>query len=120
MHVWKGSNRDWPKSSCEETGGDFAAGGHYTVRRVLAAATALPTSKAPKHSVSRAQEAFYLALGPGEIPFHGLALHVAHGHLGHNALHEDLRCDLGRRGCARNRQYLVVVQVGIVVKGALR
>ena len=82
-----------PKSSCEGTGGDFAVGGHYTLRRVLTAATALPASKASEHSVSRAEEAFDLALGPGESPFHGLALHVAHGHLGHNALRKDLRCD---------------------------
>ena len=56
--------------------------------------SALPTSKASEHSVSRAEKAFDLALGPGESPFHGLALHVTHGHLGHDALYVDLHRDL--------------------------
>ena len=65
-------------------------------------------------------EAFDLALGPGQRLFHRLALQVAHGHLGHDALRVDLHGDLGRRRRRGDRQDLVVVRVRVVVERALR
>jgi len=60
------SAKDWPKSSCEETGGDFVVGGHHTLRRVLTPATALPTTRShvrKKPSTSLSAQARVLSMG---------------------------------------------------------
>src|SRR6188474_2779756 len=57
----------------------------------------------------RTQKAFHLGFGPGQRLFHGLALHVTHGHLGHDPLDVDLHGDLRRRRGAGDRHDLVVV-----------
>jgi hypothetical protein len=55
-----------------------------------------PIASRPR--ASSAQEAFDLGFRPSQHLFHRLALQMAHGHLGHDALHVDLHGNLGRGG----------------------
>src|SRR5262249_32626849 len=70
----------------------------YVAKRATTGHDPLPPGGAVDEAKLDTHEALQLAFGPGDRLFHRLSLHVADGHLGHHALGENLRGDLGRRG----------------------